>query len=499
MNALFELDLVDAAPASRQVSDGLHRQLKTAILEGRLRPGAKLPSTRSARTLFGVSRNTAQEVYDRLANEGLVIARHGSGTYVADPLPTLGKSDPEPVPETLDHRLNDFWLRPDTASSIGFWRESETRSATRPASIDLRPAAIDPTLFPFATFRQVMARQLRRLETRPASFRSPQWNQGNFQLRQAIADHVALTRAVACHAEELLVTSGAQQAFDLVARALVKPGRTVVAIEDPGFPPMRVPFAAAGARLVPVRVDSEGMVIEDIPKDAGIICVCPSHQFPLGMSMSPARRQALLQFARHNDAVIVEDDYDGEFRYDGTPLQALRSAASSDLVFYIGSFSKCMLPSLRLGFVIPPPWAMRTLVAAKNALDWHCSVPLQMAVAGFIKNGHLGRHVRRMRRIYRQRRDHLVGLLKSDVGAVLKPIPSSYGLHVTATVDQGIDTEGISRALAARGIMCHALTRYFMGPPIRAGFVVSYALAGTDALEAAVAVLAEELALQEGA
>ncbi len=492
MNALFELDIETDARASR--SNDLYRQLKTAILEGRLKPGAKLPATRGAQPLLGVSRNTAQEVYDRLAQEGLVIARHGSGTYVADPLPSLDHAGPRSPTQTPDHRLNDFWLRPEIASSIGFWRETETALAPTGATIDLRPAPIDPRLFPFAEFRQVMARQLRRLETRPASSKSPQWNQGNYQLRNAIADHVALTRAVACEADEVLVTSGAQQAFDLIARILVKAGKTVVAIEDPGFPPMRVPFAAAGARLVPVRVDEEGIVIEDIPRDAGIICVCPSHQFPLGMAMSTARRQALLQFARHNEAIILEDDYDGEFRYDGTPLRALRSAASADLVFYVGSFSKCMLPSLRLGYVIPPAWAMRTLVAAKNALDWHCSIPLQLAVAAFIKDGHLGRHVRRMRRIYRQRRDHLLASLRRELEAELRPTASSYGLHVTATGAGDVDTEAVSEALARRGILCHALTRYFMGPPTLSGFVISYASVDIRAIDAAIAALAQELA-----
>jgi GntR family transcriptional regulator/MocR family aminotransferase len=494
MNALFELDIATETRTSRQISSGLYQQLRTAILEGRLRPGGKLPSTRSARTLFGASRNTAQEVYDRLAHEGLVVARRGSGTYIADPLPPLDQRAPKPTAEGPDQRLNDFWLRSEVASSIGFWRESEMRFPSTRATIDLRPAPIDPRLFPFAEFRKVMARQLRRLETRPPSSKSPQWNQGNFQLRQAIADHISLARAVACEADELLVCSGAQQAFDLIARILVKPGQTVVAMEDPGFPPMRVPFAAAGARLVPVRVDAEGIVIEEIPRDAGIICVCPSHQFPLGMPMSTMRRQALIQFARHTGALVVEDDYDGEFRYDGTPLQALRSAASADLVFYIGSFSKCMLPSLRLGYVIPPVWAMRALVAAKNALDWHCSVPLQMAVAGFIKDGHLGRHVRRMRRIYRQRRDHLLATLRCNLEGDLRPIASSYGLHLAASVADVLDTEAISDALAERGILCHALSRYFMGPPTLSGFVMSYATAETKALDTAVSALREELA-----
>jgi GntR family transcriptional regulator/MocR family aminotransferase len=494
MNALFELEIETETRMSRQISTGLYRQLRAAILEGRLKPGARLPSTRGARALFGTSRNTAQEVYDRLAHEGLVIGRHGSGTYVADPLPSLDQPGAQQFTERVDHRLNDFWLRSEISSSIGFWRESEIPIPSTRATIDLRPAPIDPRLFPFAEFRQVMARQLRRLETRPASSKSPQWNQGNFHLRHAIAEHVALTRAVACEADEVLVTSGAQQAFDLIARILVKPGQTVVAVEDPGFPPMRVPFAAAGARLVPVRIDAEGIVIDDIPRDAGIICVCPSHQFPLGMPMSTARRQALLQFARHTGAVIVEDDYDGEFRYDGTPLRALRSAASAELVFYVGSFSKCMLPSLRLGYVVPPAWARRTLVAAKNALDWHCSVPLQMAVAGFIKDGHLGRHVRRMRRIYRQRRDHLLERLRGNLASRLRPVESSYGLHLTATTADDVDTEAVSAALAERGILCHALTRYFMAAPTVTGFVISYASADCEALDSALVALREELA-----
>lgn len=496
MNALFELDIATQASASRRIGDGLYEQLRTAIREGRLKPGSKLPSTRSARTLFGSSRNTAQEVYDRLANEGLVVARHGSGTYVASPLPAASRTDPQAREDGIDPRLNDFWLRPEIASSIGFWRESELASQSTRALIDLRPAPIDPKLFPFAKFRQVMARQLRRLETQPPSSKSPQWNQGNFQLRKAITDHVALTRALACQADELVVTSGAQQAFDLIARILVKPAKTVVAVENPGFPPMRVPFEAAGARIVPVRIDAEGMVIEDIPRDAGIICVCPSHQFPLGMSMSTARRQSLLQFARHIGAVIVEDDYDGEFRYDGTPLQALRSAESADMVFYVGSFSKCMLPSLRLGYVVSPDWAIRALVAAKNALDWHCSVPLQMAVAGFIRDGHLAHHVRKMRRIYRQRRDHLLASLERQVGPALSPIGSSYGLHVTATLEDGRDAELVSAALGRRGILCHALTRYFIGPPSLSGLVMSYASADLKALDVAVGALAEEVRSQ---
>ena len=492
MEPLFELKVTTAARGSREVASHLFRQLKDAILDGRLRPGSRLPSTRDARRIFGVSRNTAQDVYDRLAQEGLLSARHGSGSFV------LGaRSDPiaEQIPfgEERHGRVNGFWERPDIASWIGFWHERQDTTSTPPFVADLRPALVDQQLFPHAIFRQVMARQLRRLETNTASSRSPQRNQGNGQLRRAIAEHVGLTRAVSCQPDDVLVTSGAQQAFDLLARTLVIPGETVVAIEDPGYPPMRVPFAAAGALLAPVPVDGEGMVVEAIPADAKIICVCPSHQFPLGMPMSTRRREALVGFARKNGAVIVEDDYDGEFRYGGSPLEALRGSGSASQVFYVGSFSKCMFPAVRLGFIVSPSWALRTLVTAKNSADWHSSVPIQAAVAGFIHDGHLTRHIRRVRRIYRDRRDRLLELLAQRLGDALAVVPSFYGMHVTAIARDRLDCEAVSEALAQRGIMIHSLGRYFLGPATLSGFIIGYAAADSRVLEAAVKAIAEEV------
>jgi GntR family transcriptional regulator/MocR family aminotransferase len=493
MEPLFELNVTMPPAGSREIASQLFRQLKDAILDKRLRPGSRLPSTRDAQRIFGVSRNTVQDVYDRLAQEGLVLARHGSGTFVRaarrDPIARQAASGDE-----HHGRVNPFWERPDVASWIGFWHERRGAAAFPPAIADLRPALVDQRLFPHATFRQVMARQLRRLETNPASSRSPQRNQGNSQLRRAIAEHVGLTRAVACQPEDVLVTSGAQQAFDLIARALVIPGETIVAIEDPGYPPMRVPFAAAGAHLAPVPVDAEGIVVDAIPAGAKIICVCPSHQFPLGMPMSPPRREALLRFARENGAIIVEDDYDGEFRYDGSPLEALRGHASAAHVFYVGSFSKCMFPAIRLGFVVAPSWALPALVAAKNSSDWHSSTPVQVAVAGFIHDGHLTRHIRHVRRIYRDRRDRLLKLLNERLEDALTVVPSFYGMHVTALARDGIDCEAASEALGARGIMIHSLARYNLGPPTRFGFIIGYAAADPEALEQAVEAIADAIA-----
>jgi GntR family transcriptional regulator / MocR family aminotransferase len=472
---LFEIALDVSSRGSRESSRTLYRQLKAAILDGRLTPGARLPPTRKSAVFFGVSRNTAAEVYERLLNEGHVVARHGSGTYVAGriraPRPPASSRDDAP-----SDRLNAFWLRPEVTAWMNFWRDSsEAESAPSKAQpVDFRPALVDSRLFPFDIFRRVTAKQLRRLERRPASYKSPQGNQGSYYLREAITKHIALTRAVVCQPDDILVTSGAQQAFDLLARVLVTPGKTVVALEDPGYPPMRLAFAAAGARLVPVGVDEEGLIIGELPPDVGVICVCPSHQFPLGVTTSMRRRKALVDFARKRGAVILEDDYDGEFRYEGSPLEALRTTDAADVVLYVGTFSKCMLSALRLGFVVAPDWAMRTLIAAKNCLDWHCSTPVQYAVAGFIDEGHLANHVRKMRAIYKRRRQLLLNSLQRELGEWLEPIPCVYGMHIAAVSRNSLDFDAVANSLLQANVKIHSLSRYYLGPKTRTGLVFGF-------------------------
>jgi GntR family transcriptional regulator/MocR family aminotransferase len=303
-----------------------------------------------------------------------------------------------------------------------------------------------------------------------------------------------LTRAVVCRPDDVVVTSGAQQAFDLLARILVTPGETVVAIEDPAYPPMRVAFAAARGKIVPAPVDEEGLMVEGLPREVGVICVSPSHQFPLGVTMSKRRRTDLVNFARRHGAVIVEDDYDGEFRFEGNPLQSLRAADQSDVVFYVGTFSKCMLPSLRLGFVVVPEWARRTLVAAKNCLDWHCSTPLQTGVSAFIAEGHLARHVRKMRQIYKKRRQLLHELLKRDFADWLEPIPSIYGMHVAAWARDGVDLKAAVETLTDSPVKIHTLGRYYFGPAARPGLVFGYGAVDLPQIEHGLAYLRTALA-----
>jgi GntR family transcriptional regulator/MocR family aminotransferase len=491
---LFELKLDLEPSGSRETSRTLYRELTTAILEGRLAAGAKLPPTRKSLAFFGVSRNTAAEVYERLVTEGYAVARHGAGTFVAERIATPPSGVSQVNEETLKHRLNEFWLRPEVTAAMSFWRDSsEGAPARKGMQVDFRPAMVDSRLFPLAVFRRVSAKQLRGLERKPASYKSAQGNQGNFHLRKAITRHIAVTRAVACQPDAVLVTAGAQQAFDLLARALVTPHRTVVALEDPGYPPMRVAFAAAGAKLAPVGVDADGLIIEQLPPDVSVICVTPSHQFPLGVTMSMRRREALIAFARERNAVIIEDDYDGEFRYEGAPLPALRTGEAADVVFYVGTFSKCMLSALRLGFIVAPAWAIGTLTAAKNCLDWHCPTPVQSAVAAFIAEGHLTRHVRKMRDLYKQRRGLLLESLQDKLSDWLSAIPSYYGMHIVGLARGNHDLEAVSDALGRQQIKIHTLSRYYLGPQSQSGLVFGYGTVDLPEIRRGISLLRKAL------
>ena len=494
METLFEIAL-DHGGSPRARTRDLSAQLKAAILDGRLRPGTRLPPTRKAPQVFGVSRNTAAAIYERLLSAGYIVMRQGAGTFVAEALPRVPEATRAQRESPPTFRLNEFWLRSGVTDAMGFWRDRATATTNRQRdAIDFRPGLVDPRLFPFDVFRRVSSRQLRELERKPAAFKSPQGNQGTYTLRKAITEHIALTRAVVCRPDDVLVTSGAQQAFDLLARVLITPNKTVVAVEDPGYPPLRVAFEAVGARVVPVPVDDEGLVVDRIPRNVGVICVAPSHQFPLGVTMSVRRRKALVAFARAHGAVIVEDDYDGEFRYAGGAMEALRTAEAADVVFYVGTFSKCMLPALRLGFLVAPSWAMPTLVSAKNCLDWHCSTPVQLGVADFIAEGHLSRHVRKLRQIYRQRRQALMKGVERRLGSWLDLVPSFYGMHVAAVARRKLDGEAIASWLDARNVKLHALDRYFIGSKRQQGFVLGYGAVDVEQIGAGIEALRQALA-----
>lgn len=464
---------------SRDVLRALHAQLRAAILEGRLRPGLPLPATRALATALGVSRNTAVAAYDLLLSEGYLVARPGAGTYVADILPRLARSSASVDNSGADFRLAPFWRSPPAWPSASFGA---------PCRFDFRVGLPDKAAFPFQIWRRLSARALRALSRTQAAYAEPD---GRPALRDAIAKHVSFVRAVAVQADDLVVTAGAQQAFDLLARILVTPGRTVVAVEDPGYPPLRAAFAAAGANLMAVPVDDEGLLVERLPAGTRVVCVTPSHQFPLGYAMSLSRRAALLDFAHAHGAVVIEDDYDGEFRYAGRPLDALQTLDRSGSVFYVGTFSKSLFPALRLGFVVVPPWARPALVAAKRLSDWHGPILAQDTLAAFIAEGHLARHIRKMRKIYGERRTTLIEAIARHCGDLLEPIPADSGLHLAATVAVPLRSTALVARAAEAGIGLYGLDRYAATEPTLNGLAFGYGMIEADRIDVAIGRLAE--------
>jgi GntR family transcriptional regulator/MocR family aminotransferase len=477
MGPVFGLDMKLPARGSRGRLRALHAQLRDGIAQGRLQAGLLLPSTRELARACGVSRNTAVAAYDLLASEGYVVTRAGGGTFVAAVAPRRVQRASVTTQAGGDRRLNAYWRgRRVTPPSPGLAVE-----------FDFALGLPDKGEFPFDIWRRLSARALRALSKTPAAYAEAQ---GREALRRAVSAHVSHTRAVSCTADDVVITSGAQQAFDLLARVLVTPGKTLVALEDPGYPPMRRVFEALGARIAPVPVDSEGMRVDRIPPAARIICVTPSHQFPLGMPLSMVRRKALLELARRRDAIIIEDDYDGEFRYGGRPLDALQTLDSAQCVFYLGTFSKSLFPALRLGYVVTPPWALHALIAAKQDSDWHCAVLPQDTLASFIAEGHLARHVRKVRHVYGERREAMLDALRRHLASRLEVLQSDSGLHIACTQKSPGRTGGLVARAQAAGIRLQTIDGFTMVTPPLDGVVLGLGRIPSDRIDRGVHRLA---------
>jgi GntR family transcriptional regulator/MocR family aminotransferase len=471
---LFTLEFDLPTHQSRSVARTLHGQLKSAIRSGRLAPGLRLPATRALAEHLGISRNSVIAAYDLLTLEGDVWTRTGSGHYVCETLPP---ATPDEAAASAHHRGGRL-----NADYRGF---AEAVKMIDPAgsSFDFRLGVPEIAALPLDVWGRLSNRALRLLPRREAGYASPA---GEPALRAAIAAHVSRTRAVACSANDVVVTAGAQQAFDLIARVLVTPGRTVVAVEDPGYPPLRDVFAVAGAVIAPVPVDDEGLRVDLLPPDTQVICVTPSHQFPLGVAMSAQRRRQLLTVARQRGAVIVEDDYDGEFRFDNRPLDALQTLSDDESVLYVGTFSKSLFPGLRMGFIIAPEWARHALIVARQRADWHGNLQAQNTLASFITEGHLTRHVRRMRAVYGERRRRLAEGLGEHLGHWLAPIPASAGLHVGTRAIVDFDVHRVVAGARERGVNVDWVGRYAAGPGHQEGLLFGYGAIDAEAIPEAL-------------
>ncbi|MFF5227291.1 PLP-dependent aminotransferase family protein [Dactylosporangium sp. NPDC000521] len=443
----------------------IYRQVRDAILDGRLRAGERVPPSRELARDLAVSRNTVAAAYDRLVGDGFLEGRAGAGTFVAMPPPASGS-----------RRAPVGALRPSPRFAL-----SSASPSVAPARYDLRAGHPDGTLFPLATWRRLLTRSLSA---------SPDYGEpaGLPALRAAIARSVGLSRSVRASPEDVIVTNGAQQGLDLVGRVLIEPG-TVVAVEEPGYPPSRLAFESLGARVVPVPVDGSGLVVEALPRSARLVYVTPSHQYPLGVPMTMTRRSALLGWAERHGAAIVEDDYDSEFRYSDRPLEPLQSLDRAGRVVYVGSFAKTLLPALRLGFLVAPASLRPALVTAKRLADWHTEPAAQAALASFIDDGQLRRHVRSVTRVYATRHDLVTAAARGVLSDRFTLVPSSAGLHVTLVAAPHVDVPLVVSRLRDSDVAVERLAGFFLDAPSVDGLVVGYGMIGADDLPVALDLL----------
>ena len=436
----------------------IYNSLREKILTGRILPGSRLPSSRQLAQQIGVARITVTEAYAQLQAEGYIIGRKGSGTYVTDSLPlppkttapSRRKKSPAPTLSAWGNRVMErqqreerpFFHRPDI--DFGFGRSF-------------------PHIFPYDVWRRLLARYLSTDDVMLSRYGSAA---GFFPLRKALAAYLSRLRGVICKPEQVIIVSGAQQALDILARLLLEAGDEML-METPGYVNAYAIFHAHGALVETVPVDDAGFPVEKIPPAcrAKLLFVTPSNQFPQGGAMPLARRMALLQWAHAHHAWIIEDDYDGELRYDSRPLAALQGLDKNGRVIYLGTFSKVLFPALRMGYVVLPPALVTPFIQAKSLVDRGAPTLTQAAIADFITEGHFERHLRHLRNAYGKRQQVLIDALTNHLPSNVSFSTTPAGLHVMLYLPPYCDEAALIRQAAKVGVGVYAGAKYHLAKP----------------------------------
>jgi len=430
---------------------------------GTFRSGDPLPSTRDLAEQLRVSRTVILLAYDQLLAEGFVEGRAGSGTYVCE---GLDAARPRASECSARLRLSRFGVSAAAAASrVDFPGRRPT-----PIRYDFAYGRSNVEGFPFELWRRILIRRARKAPVRELDYGPASGSQA---LREAIASHLRRSRAVVCDASQVIIVNGSQQALDLAARVLLERG-DCVAIEDPQYQGAREIFRAAGARLHAVPVDREGLDPAELPKHARIAFVTPSHQFPTGAILPLARRLALLEWAKRMDAVVIEDDYDGEFRYEGQPVESMQGLDTEGRVIYIGTFSRTIFPALRIGYLIAPKPLVPAFTSAKWLCDRHTATLEQETLAEFIAEGAYERHLRRARRVNAARRRTLLDAIHKHLGDRVAVTGDGSGTHVVLWPSgRGAEETIIARA-ASQGVGVYGISRYFLVRPSQVGLLLGY-------------------------
>jgi GntR family transcriptional regulator/MocR family aminotransferase len=486
------LDHVLSTPLYRQ----LYERVRGAILMGQLIAGTRLPSTRALARELGVARNTVLLAYGQLLAEGYLESKVGHGTVVARTLPetllhlpAADQRPPAPAQEQGRHApLSQRGMALAHAPHI----PRQLLNAQGQPLMAFRAGIPALDAFPHKLWAQIVARRVRHSLPDLFVYQDPA---GYRPLREAIASHIGMTRGVRCTAEQVIIVTGSQGGFDLAARLLLDQGDAVW-IEDPAYPGARGALLGAGARLVPVPVDKEGLdVAAGIARcpHARLVSVTPSHHPQLGATLSLARRLALLQWARQQSAWILEDDYDSEYRYTGRPLEALQGLDNANRVIYVGTFSKVLFPALRLGYLVVPPDLVEAFVAARRFVDGHVSALEQAVVTDFMLEGHFTRHLRHMRTLYAERRAAFMAEIQHHLGDMLEIQSSEVGMHLVVWLPPGIDDQAAARQAAAHGVDTVAISGCGIEPMQRGGLILGYAAVAEQEMREGVHRLAVAL------
>src|ERR1700722_3286654 len=465
-------------PLFRQVYAGLRK----AILSGSLPAGERLPSTRDLAEQLGISRTVVVLAYDHLLAEGFVEGRRGSGTYVSSSLnrSTVGK------PKKLSSLpLSRFGTAvAEAAHKLDFPNRPPSR-----LRYDFAFGRSDMSIFPFETWRRISMRHALKTSIREVDYGPAA---GVPALRDAICLHLRRSRAVVCDSSEVIVVSGAQQALDLVTRILVDRGDPV-AIEDPQYQGTKEVLRAAGARLVPVPVDREGVDPAKLPTRAKAVFVTPSHQFPTGAILPLDRRLALIDWANRRNAVIIENDYDGEFHYDGRPLESLQGLDTNGRTVYMGTFSRTIFPALRIGYMVVPKSLAPAFTTAKWLADQHSAILEQQTLAEFITSGLYERHLRHLRRRNADRREALLIAIHEHLGDRVEVSGDGSGTHVILWLKKRVSEDEVITKAASRSVGLYRISQYYLKKVPRTGFMLGYTTLNENEIRQGIRLLAEVL------
>jgi GntR family transcriptional regulator / MocR family aminotransferase len=445
-------------PLSRQI----YLWFRQAILRRAMSAAERLPSTRELAEQLHISRTVVVLAYEQLLAEGFVVGRAGSGTYVADVL-----VDGPAIPHAgrVNVRLSHYGHAVRAAAKANFL---ETQSP-RPR-YDFVYGRSDIEVFPFEMWRRMLLRQARKASVRALDY-GP--TGGSSALREAISVHLRRSRAVLCDPSQVIVVSGSQQALDLVARVLIDRGDRI-AVEDPCYQGTREVLRATGARIMPMPVDRDGLNPSKLPDRTRMVFVTPSHQFPTGAILSLPRRLNLIDWARRKDALVVEDDYDGEYRYEDQSLQSLQGLDAQGRVIYIGTFSRTVFSSLRIGYLIVPKPLISVFTSAKWLCDRHTATLEQETLAEFITSGLHERHLRRVRRRNAARREALRGAIDQYLGERVEVTGFGAGAHVALWPAARVCETEVIAAAARLGVAVYGISPYFLSTTPRKGFMLGY-------------------------